>query len=108
MTEQLIETLIDTGVKAYKRNNRDKLFGRMLDRHETAYVEGCIQPFRYWKEMAVYFAGDYRKEVLPDAIVEVTIDGNDSTLSIEIDDLESEKINALLSGFFDIIGIKEY
>lgn len=28
MTEQLLETLIDTGIRSYKRNHGGKLFGR--------------------------------------------------------------------------------
>lgn len=100
MTEQLIETLIEQGVKAYKKNHRGRLFGRRLDRHEPVKVDGVEQEFRYWKEMAVYFAGEYIKEHLPQAIVNVHIDGNDSTLEIEIDDDEEEAINNDLINFF--------
>ncbi len=40
MTEQLLETLIDAGTRAYKSNHRGTLFGRRMDRHEQVYVEG--------------------------------------------------------------------
>lgn len=101
MTEHLIETLIEQGVKAYKKNHRGRLFGRRLDRHEPVKVEGVEQEFRYWKEMAVYFAGEYIKEHLPQAIVNVHIDGNNSNLEIEIDDVEEESINKDLLDFFN-------
>lgn len=101
MTEHLIETLIEQGVKAYKKKHRGRLFGRRLDRHEPVKVEGVEQEFRYWKEMAVYFAGEYIKEHLPQAIVNVHIDGNNSNLEIEIDDVEEESINKDLLDFFN-------
>lgn len=106
MTEELIEKHIRYAMNRYKKKLRKIWFGGCIDRHEVAYVEGVDQPFRFWREVAVYFVGEYLLEVLPEAVVEVKIDGNDSSLYIEIDDMEEEKINTLLSNFFDKIGFE--
>lgn len=69
MTEELIEKHIRYAVSRYKKALRKNWFGRCIDRHEVAYVDGVDQPFRYWQEVAVYFVGEYLLEVLPEAIV---------------------------------------
>lgn len=102
-TEELLEKLIDQGIRAYKKNNRSKLWGRKLDRHETVTIDGM--DFSCWKELAVYYAGDCIMDNLPNANVEVTLDGNNSTLFVEIDDSEQEKLDHFLTEFFNKVGL---
>lgn len=42
---------------------------------------------------------------LPNANVEVTLDGNNSTLFVEIDDSEQEKLDHFLTEFFNKVGL---
>jgi hypothetical protein len=105
-SEELIEKHIRYAVDRYKRKLRNTPWGRCIERHEVAYVDGVDQPFRFWREVAVYFVGEYLLEQLPEAEVGVCVDGNDSYLEISMDDLEEEKINTLLSNFFDKIGFE--
>lgn len=106
--EELIEYTIDKGVQAYKKNLRHKRFGRYLDRHQPVKLRGVDTEFRYWREMAVYMMGDYILEVVPTAKVEVCLDGNDSTIKIELDGDEQEQaiVKALLD-FYKSIGMEK-
>ena len=90
-TEDLIEKFISEGVDAYKKNSRNCLEARRLNRHEPVEVDGY--EFRYWREYVVYRMAEYIKGKLPDSDVEVELDGNDSMIRIGLDDSEQEKLN---------------
>ena len=90
MTELLLEALLETGVKTFKKKHRNEVWGRKIDRHEVVTIDGV--DFRFWRELAVYSAGDCIRECIPEANVEVFLDGNDSVLSIEVDDMEEKKL----------------
>ena len=51
-TEDLLEALISSGVKAYKKLNKNTPEGRKLNRHESVAIEGV--EFTCWREYAVY------------------------------------------------------
>lgn len=93
-TEDLIEELISSGIKAYKKLNKNTPEGRKLDRHENVTIEGV--EFTYWREYAVYKTAEYISEIIPPKQVEVTLDGNDSVLTIICDEEEQLEINRKL------------
>ena len=94
----MIEEFISMGIKAYKKNSRGSLEARKLDRHESVMIQG--QEFSYWREYVVYKMAEYICEIIPQSKVEVTLDGNDSTIQIELDDSEHQKLNRELFLFF--------
>jgi len=94
----MIERFIDEGVKAYKRNSGNCLEATALNRHEPIVKEG--HEFRYWREWAVYKMGQYITEIIPGAKVDVWMDGNDSSLSVELNDDEQKKLNSEMFRFF--------
>lgn len=96
-TEEMIEKIIDGGVKAYKKNSKGCKEFDMLNRHETVTIDGV--DFNYWREYGVYKTAEYLKEKLPDCMINVTLDGNNSDLDIEMTDEEQKKINAILYTF---------
>lgn len=96
-TEDLIEDVIEKGVKAYRKNYRNNEQGIRLTRHEPVEVQGVT--FTYWREYAVYKMAQYLQEICPSVSVEVILDGNDSTLKLEIDDAEQRRINSTLYSF---------
>lgn len=77
-TEEMIETIIDEGVRAYIKNYRNCLEGRILSRHEIVTKYGIN--FTCWKEYTVYKVAEYIKEIVPTIILEVEIDGNNYNL----------------------------
>lgn len=89
-TEELIEVFISEGVDAYKKNSGDCLEARKLNRHEPVIVDG--HEFRYWREYAVYRMAEYIGEIIGDS-VEVELNGNDSTIKVELDDAQQKKLN---------------
>ena len=93
-TEDMIEAFIKAGVDAYKKLNKNSVEGRKLYRHEKVTIEGY--EFTCWREYATYKMGEYIKDTLPDCNVEIVLDGNDSTLKIEVTDAEQEKLNRLM------------
>lgn len=93
-TEDLLEALISSGVKAYKKLNKNTPEGRKLNRHESVTIEGV--EFTCWREYAVYKTAEYIAEIIPPEQVEVTLDGNNSVLKITCDDNEQQDINRKL------------
>ena len=93
-TEDLIEELISSGINAYKKLNRNTPEGRKLSRHEKAVIEGV--EFTCWREYAVYKTAEYISEVIPPKQVEVTLDANDSVITITCDENEQQEINRKL------------
>ena len=87
----MIEEFISMGVKAYKKNSRGSLEARKLDRHELVILQG--QKFTCWREYTIFKMAEYICEIIPQSKVEVTLDGNDSTIQIELDDSEHQKLN---------------
>lgn len=90
-TEDMIENLIELGVKAYKKNSGNSPEAIKLNRHEPIIVDGC--EFSYWREYTVYRIAQYIHGILPEANIDVELNGNDSSIQIEMDDLEQRKLN---------------
>lgn len=102
-TEDLIEELISSGVKAYKKLNKNTPEGRKLDRHESVAIEGV--ELTCWREYAVYKTAEYLSEIIPPRQVEVILDGNDSVLTIACDEKEQQEINRKIYLFLEKEGI---
>lgn len=96
-TEDLLEELISAGVKAYKKLNKNTTEGRKLNRHESVIIEGM--EFTCWKEYSIYKTAEYISKIIPPEQVEVTIDGNNSVITITCDDKEQQEINLKLYQF---------
>ena len=81
---QIIEDFIQYGIKAYKKQWRNTEDGRKLDRHQEVELPDDVK-VSCWRELAVYQMAKYlQEENLAD--VEVTLDGNDSTLDVTLKD----------------------
>lgn len=99
-TEDLIEALIVEGIRAYKKLNRNSPEGRKLTRKESVKIDNDVE-FSCWREYAVYKVAEYLRDLLPDIPIEVTLDGNDSILQIEIDEKEQQRINGSIYSFLN-------
>lgn len=95
-TEDMIEDFICKGIKAYKKLYRCTPEGHKLDRHETVKIKD--NEFSCWKELTVFKMGEYLYEDCH-INVDVELNGNDSKLTIEIDDRQQQKLNNVLYCF---------
>lgn len=96
-TADLVDTFVDEAIWALKKNHRHQKEGYMLDRHEPVEIGGYT--YAYWKEFAVHATAEHIKDILPDADVQVILDGNNSTIELVIDDEEQRKLNSSLFVF---------
>ena len=96
-TEDMIEVFIEKGTSAYKKLNKNTKEGMKLYRHEKVEIEG--QLFTCFREYATYKMVEFLKENLPEAYVEVTLNGNDSTILLEVSDEEQQKVNAKMYSY---------
>ena len=88
-------------MKAYKKNSKGSPEAEKLYHHKPVVIQG--QEFTCWREYATFKMAEHIREVLPDAGIEVTLDGENSTIQIEIDDEEQKKLNREMYNF-----LKEY
>lgn len=96
-TADLIETFITEAVRALKKNHRHQKEGRMLDRHEPVVLDGYT--YTTWRAFAVHATAEHIQQVLPDADVAVTLDGNNSTIELSLSDEEQRTLNSSLFVF---------
>lgn len=90
-TEDMIEKLIELCYPAYKKNSKDCIEARKLDRKEPVEIEGIT--FSCWREYICYKVCEYIKDKIPEADVELELNGNDSTISLSISDEEGQILN---------------
>jgi len=100
-TEDMIEEFIQLAMKAYKKNSKGSVEARKLDRHESVMIQG--QEFSYWREYVVYKMAEYIHKIIPDAKIEVLLDGNDSAIKIELNNFEQQKLNRQMHLFLQKI-----
>ena len=90
-TEDMIERLIELSYPAYKKNSRGCIEARKLDRKEPVVIDGI--EFSCWKEYICYKVCEYIKSKIPEAELELELDGNDSTINLSLNDKESQILN---------------
>lgn len=96
-TEEMIETVIEEGVKAYRRNYRNCPEGIRLTMKQPVVRYGIT--FNCWREYAVYKMGQYLKEICPTVDIEITLDGNNSTITCSMTDEEQLEVTKVLYNF---------
>jgi hypothetical protein len=96
-TGDLVESFINEAVWALKKNHRGQLEGRMLDRHEPVEIDGYT--YTTWREFATHGTAEHIRHVLPDADIQVVLDGNNSCIELALTDEEQRKLNSSLFVF---------
>lgn len=96
-TSEMVETMIEAGVKAYRKNYRNCPEGIRLQMHQPIEKFGIT--FTCWREYTVYKMAQYVLEVCPTIDVQAIIDGNNSTLELSLTDEEQKKLNQVLYNF---------
>lgn len=90
-TEDMITRLIELSYPAYKKNSRGCLEARKLDRKEPVEINGYT--FSCWYEYVCYKVCEYIKSKIPEADLELVLDGNDSTINVGLSDDEHRTLN---------------
>lgn len=90
-TEDMIARIIELAYPAYKKNSKGCLEARKLDRKEPVEIDGYT--FTCWYEYVCYKVCEYIKSKIPDAELELVLDGNDSTINVSLDDDEHRNLN---------------
>lgn len=93
-TNEMTEMLSDEIIKVFKRDLKKSERCRRLQRHETITVDGT--EVHSWKELSLLKISEFMREVLPNADIELVIDGNNSQIVAKLDDNELEKLNSSL------------
>lgn len=88
-TEGMLEDLIQLSLKAYKKNSRGCKEWLQLSRHETVIIDGI--PFNYWREYAVYKVCEWLND--KGIKVECNLDGNNSSIIINVNEEEQRVLN---------------
>lgn len=109
-TEDLVEEFLDVGYKAYKKIMKGTVEYTKLSKHEPVTIEG--REFNYLREYVIFELGAYITENLPEATVEVFLEGNNSSLKLTMNDSEQEEINqkmeTFLAKFRDKFWVRKY
>ena len=96
-TEELIEKIIDISYPIYKRNSRGCVEALKLDRKEPVDIDGMI--FGCWREYVCFKVAEYLKDKCPEAHIELELDGNDTTIKIEVNDFQQQQLNQKMYKF---------
>ncbi len=97
-TEDLIQSFLDAGrhaFSAYTAKRSPEI--RKLLRHEKVIIDGnelsCLQ------ELVVIKTAEHIRNILPDCDLEVELNGNESTLNVELTPEEKRKLTSELYVF---------
>lgn len=91
-TEEMIENFIQLGVFSLKKLYKETLEGRKLNRKEAIILDDGTE-CRCWREYVVYKMAKMIIDTIPDANVEIELNGNDSIIQVELSDTEQEILN---------------
>lgn len=97
-TEELVETFLDEGRRAFIRHTAKKSPEiRKLLRHEVVVMNGV--EFGCLQELVVYKTAEYFRQILPKCDMTVELDGNNSTIYLDLTDEEKRKLTQSLYVF---------
>ena len=97
-TEEIIGRYIDEGYNALRKHTARRSSDiRKLIRHEPVAMNGV--EYSCLKEFAVYLVAEEIRKILPDCDIEVTLDGNDSTMRVELTEEEKRRLTCEFYAF---------
>ena len=90
-TEDMIEQLIDLSYHKYKKISKGCKEYDLLNRKIPVVIDGI--EFTGWREYVCYKVCEFIKSKIPEAELELELDGNDSIIALEMNDEEKQKLN---------------
>ena len=97
-TEEIIGKFLEVGYHAFKTHTAKRSPEIMkLLRHESVIIEGT--EYNYLQELVVVKTAEHIRSIIPDCEIEVVLDGNDSTLNLELTEEEKRRLTGSLYSF---------
>lgn len=90
-TEDMIEQIIDLSYRKYKKISKGCKEYDLLNRKIPVVINGI--EFTGWREYVCYKVCEFIKSKIPEAELELELNGNDSIIALEMDDEEKQKLN---------------
>ena len=84
--EKLIERLVDLSYRKYRKLGNNCNEGMKLTRKIPVEIDGIV--FTGWKEYVCYKVSQYIREKIPDAEIELMLDGNDTVIALSVNENE--------------------
>ena len=91
-SSEMIEKLIELSYRKYKKLSKGCVECSRLDRKEETVIDGIT--FTCWNEYVCYRVCEYIKSKVPGTTVRLNLDGNNSSIEVEMDDCEERELNA--------------
>jgi hypothetical protein len=92
LMEKLIELLIEKSYHKYRKLGSSCYEGSMLTRKIPVEIDGIV--FTGWYEYVCYKVCEYIKDKIPEAEIELVLDGNDSSVSLAVNEKEESILSA--------------
>lgn len=96
-TEEMIEEIIEYVYPIYKKHSKGCIEALKLDRKEEVEIDGTV--FSCWREYVCFKVAEYIKEKCPEAHVDLELNGNQTSIQLEIDNDQQQKLNACMNNF---------
>ena len=90
-TEDMIERIIDLSYRKYKKISKGCKEYDLLNRKIPVVIDGI--EFTGWREYVCYKVCEFIKNKIPEAELELELNGNDSIIALEMNDEEKQKLN---------------
>lgn len=90
-TEDMIERIIDLSYRKYKKISKGCKEYDLLNRKIPVVMNGI--EFTGWREYVCYKVCEFIKSKIPEAELELELNGNDSIIALEMNDEEKQKLN---------------
>lgn len=90
-TEDMIEKITDLSYRKYKKISKGCKEYDLLNRKIPVVIDGI--EFTGWREYVCYKVCEFIKSKIPEAELELELNGNDSIIALEMNDEEKQKLN---------------
>lgn len=90
-TEDMIEQIIDLSYRKYKKISKGCKEYDLLNRKIPVVIDSI--EFTGWREYVCYKVCEFIKSKIPEAELELELNGNDSIIALEMNDEEKQKLN---------------
>lgn len=90
--EELIERLVELSYRKYRKLGSSCNEGVKLTRKIPVEIDGTV--FTGWKEYVCYKVSQYIKDKIPEAEIELILDGNDTVISLSVNENEESILHS--------------
>lgn len=93
--DELIENLLSVSYKKYKKISQGCEESYKLNRKIPVIIDNI--EFTGWYEYTCYKVCEYLKDKIPEISINLILNGNDSSFSVELNDKEENQLKEIIS-----------